>query len=60
MASLILGTAETPVWLLRSRPDQVSGDSMRGDPPSAQFIEFSENLQKTLNFAFAFLLFSSL
>ena len=23
-----------PVWLLRSRPDQVPGDSMRGDPPS--------------------------
>ena len=24
-----------PLWLLRSRPDQVPGDSMRGDPPSS-------------------------
>ena len=22
-----------PVWLLRSRPDQVPGNDMRGDPP---------------------------
>lgn len=36
MASLILGTADTPVWLLCSQPDQVSGDCMRGDPPSVQ------------------------
>ena len=34
MASLILGTKRHPLWLLRSRPDQVSRALMRGDPPS--------------------------
>src|SRR6266850_3087246 len=32
-ASLVLGTAGTPLWLLRSRPDQVHGTCMRGGPP---------------------------
>ena len=50
MASLILGTADTPVWLLRSRPDQVSGDRMRGDPPSPQLyvrcVDFAKNFSR--------------
>ena len=33
MASLILGTERLPLWLLRSRPDQVHRAFMRGDPP---------------------------
>ena len=37
MASLILGTTFTSLWLLRSRPDQVHDECMRGDPPNAQF-----------------------
>ena len=36
-ASLILGTTFTSLWLLRSRPDQVHDECMRGDPPNAQF-----------------------
>ena len=46
MASLILGTARTPVWLLRSRPDQVSGARMRGDPPRREYREERADLQK--------------
>ena len=40
MASLILGTTFTSLWLLRSRPDQVHDECMRGDPPRVQFIKF--------------------
>ncbi len=32
-ASLNLGTCGTPLWLLRSRPDQVHGTPVRGGPP---------------------------
>lgn len=42
MASLILGTTFTSLWLLRSRPDQVHDECMRGDPPRAQFSKFDQ------------------
>ena len=45
MASLILGTTFTSLWLLRSRPDQVHDECMRGDPPGAQFIKFPLKFQ---------------
>ena len=45
VASLILGTTFTPLWLLRSRPDQVHGECMRGDPPRPQFIKFTLKFQ---------------
>ena len=32
-ASLNLGTCGTPLWLLRSRPDQIHGTPVRGGPP---------------------------
>jgi len=34
-ASLDLGTCGTPLWLLRSRPDQIHGAPVRGGPPSS-------------------------
>src|SRR5205814_9459217 len=34
-ASLVLGTAGNPLWLLRSRPDQVHGTNVRGGPPKS-------------------------
>lgn len=45
MASLILGTTFTSLWLLRSRPDQVHDECMRGDPPRPQFIKFRPKFQ---------------
>ena len=37
VASLILGTVDTPVWLIHTCPDQIAGGGMRGDPPRRQF-----------------------
>ena len=48
MASLILGTTFTSLWLLRSRPDQVHDECMRGDPPRAQFNKFSPKISSDL------------
>ena len=48
MASLILGTTFTSLWLLRSRPDQVHDECMRGDPPRPQFNKSAENLRTFL------------
>ena len=45
VASLILGTTFTSLWLLRSRPDQVHDECMRGDPPRPQFIKFRPKFQ---------------
>lgn len=48
MASLILGTTFTSLWLLRSRPDQVHDECMRGDPPRAQFSKFDKTFLYSL------------
>ena len=41
MASLILGTIFSSLWLLRSRPDQVNDEYMRGDPPRRSLPNFN-------------------
>ena len=53
-ASLDCGTRGGWLWLLRSRPDQIHGFLMRGDPPRTHCTRITRRIQTGSELSFFF------